>query len=341
LPKQLRIVILGDHQKYYSWFLAGMNQGFILNGHLTYSISIRQKPVQIEEQINFFKPHILACHMIFSEHLVDAEGKAYERESLHEVISRARRKWGTKIVYQEGDAKTGPRFPYSVMDLIDLGLINSQSTKEYTELLKVKCIHFPYFALCQNEIEVPDNIFRTQMSFAGNISPRKEGHLHYGRYEFIEKLKHKLEMKIYPDKNIGNSKFCTAQLAASSSSVLGIHQGFKVTGYLDTRPWMYCGAGGLYFHDSAPAMDLFFEDKVHYVKYNRFNVEDIYNKYMYYMSENREAGDRIRKEAFKYCQTYHTSKHRVKAVLDILENGGDKIPGLYLKDIKEGGYVAE
>ncbi|MFA5024997.1 MAG: glycosyltransferase [Candidatus Shapirobacteria bacterium] len=341
MPKQLRIITLGDFKQYYSWYLAGTIQGSILNGHLHYSVPIRQKPVVIEEQINFFKPHVLFCHMIFSEHLVDAEGKTYERESLHEVLSRARRKWGTKIVYQEGDAKNSPRYSYPITDLIDLGLINSQLNEKYSELMKTKFIHFPYFALYQNEIETPDNIFRTQMSFAGNTSPRKDGHLHSGRYEFIEKLKHKLEMKIYPDKNIGNSKFCTAQLAASSSSVLGIHQGFKIPGYLDTRPWMYCGAGGLYFHDEAPAMDLFFEDKVHYIKYNRFDVGDVYNKYMHYMSENREAGDQIRKEAFRYCQAYHTSKHRIKAVLDVLENGGDRIPGLYLKNIKELGYVPE
>ena len=318
MPKQLRIITLGDFKQYYSWYLVGTVQGSILNGHLHYSVPIRQKPVAIEEQINFFKPNVLFCHMIFSEHLVDAEGKTYERESLHEVLSRARRKWGTKIVYQEGDARGGSRYPYPAMDLIDLGLVNSQLNEKYTELMKVKFIHFPYFSLYQKEIETPDNVFRTQMSFAGNTSPRKEGHLHTGRYEFIEKLKHKLEMKIYPDTIIGNSKFCTAQLASSSSSVLGIHQGFKVPGYLDTRPWMYCGAGGLYFHDKHPAMERFFRDGVHYVGFERDNIADFYEKWKYYKS-NPGAAKKIRKQAFEYTQKYHSSKERIKQVINIIE----------------------
>ena len=176
------------------------------------------------------------------------------------------------------------------------------------------------------------------MTFAGNTSVRNSKHLHYGRHEFIERLRPKIEMKVYPDEVIGNTKFCTNQLAVSSGSILGIHQGHSIPGYLDTRPWMYCGAGGLYFHDKAPAMDLFFDEGIHYVGYNRFDEDDVYNKYIHYMRDDRESGNRIRAEAFRYCQTYHTSKHRIKAVLDILEGKYNKIPMLYLNEIKEGGY---
>jgi len=341
MPKQLRIAVLGDFQKYYSWYLAGITQGTILNGHLFYGISIRQAPARIEEQINFFKPNILFCHMIFSENLLDANGTPYKREQLHETLTKSRRKWSMKICYQEGDAKGNPRFPYLAQELIDLGLINSQLTDKYSNILGVPCVHFPYYSLYQKEIDIADNMFKTQLTFAGNTSIRNSEHLHYGRFEFIERLKDKFSMKIYPDKNIGNSKFCTNQISASSSAVLGIHQGHSIPGYLDTRPWMYCGSGALYFHDNAPSMDLFFEEGIHYVKYKRFDAEDIYEKYMHYMSDDRETGNKIRKEAFRYCQAYHTSKHRVQAVIDILDGRVNRIPLLYLNQIKEDGYVPE
>lgn len=318
-----------------------MIQGTVLNGHLPYAISIRQTPQQIEEQLNFFKPAVLFCHMIFSENLVDSNNKAYEREKLHEVIAKMRNKWRTKVCYQEGDAKGRPRFPHPVIELVDLGMINSQLTDTYKALMGVPCIHFPYFALNQNEIDIPDNMFGAQMTFAGNTSVRNSEHLHYGRHEFIEKLKEKLEMKVYPNAHIGNSKFCTNQISVSSSGILGIHQGHGIPGYLDTRPWMYCGSGALYFHDRAPAMDLFFEDGVHYVSYDRFNPDSVYDKYMYYMRDNREEATKIRKEAFYYCQKYHTAKHRVEAVLNILDGKNARIPLLYLDQIKGDGYVKE
>jgi hypothetical protein len=336
--KLLRIATLGDFARWNSYYLQGTIQGSILNGALHCSIPIRQYVEDIESQINYFKPHILFCHMIFSENLTtlcrnDEPDKQIRRENIHQTLSKIRRRWGTKVVYQEGDAKKDPRYPYPATEIIDLGLINNSLFKVYGGLLKVPCIHWPYFALNQDEISIPDNSLRCQMAFTGNVSPRGSSHLHYGRYEFIEKLKKRLEFKAFPNESLGNTRFLTADLAVSASTILGIQQGFNVVGYLDTRPFQYIGAGALYFHDKSPAMDLFFEEGKHYVGYNRFDVDSVVEKYYYYMKDNRELGNKIREEGFRYVQAHHTAKHRVKMVIDILEGKDVKHP-IYLNDIR-------
>ena len=130
-----------------------------------------------------------------------------------------------------------------------------------------------------------------------------------------------------------NTRFLTPEVSVSAAGVLGIHQGFDVTGYLDTRPWQYCGSGALYFHDPAPAMDAFFEEGVHYVGYSKMDVNSLVEKFLYYTRERKDLGAKIREEAFKYVKAHHTAKHRIKAVFDILD-GKDVKSVQYLNDIK-------
>ena len=129
-----------------------------------------------------------------------------------------------------------------------------------------------------------------------------------------------------------NTRFCTADVASSASSIVGIHHGHHVDGYLDTRPFQYCGAGALYFHSECDAIKQFFIPEVHYVQYEPMNVYSFIDKYKQYMIHDREQGNKIRQTAFKYTQKYHTAKHRVKMALDYVFKGHSNMP-LYLKDI--------
>ncbi|MCK9371461.1 glycosyltransferase [Candidatus Dojkabacteria bacterium] len=328
--QQLRIATIGDFQKWHSYYLAGTVQGSILNGHLHYSISIRQGPENIEQQLNYYKPHVLFCHMLFSENLKDIEGDNLNREDLHQVIMKAKRKWGTKIIIQEGDAKLEPRFPYPVDALVDLCLVNSRRYKEFSDILRVPCIHWPYFALNQESINIPNSSFGYNLVFTGNISRRNEGHLHFGRAEFITELSNRIDIKIYPDDKFGNTRFSTAEIAASCNAILGIQHGMHVDGYLDTRPFQYCGAGALYFHSECSAINQFFKPGCHFVQYEHMRPDSFMNKYNYYM-EHPELGNKIRQQAFEYTQKYHTAKHRIKMALDVLE--GKEPAKIYLKDL--------
>jgi len=334
--RQLRIATIGDYTKYFSYFLMGTAQGTFLNGHLHYAINIRQHPNMIEEQLKYFKPHLVFCHMIFSEHLKDARG-FLDREPLHEMLAKTKRKLGFKVAYGEGDAKKQPRYPYPATELIDLGLINSKLYQNFQSILSVPCIHWPYFAVNQNEINVSNKKFEYSAIFAGNFSNRSVGHLHYGRERFLTLLRKKIPgLKLFPDEEIGNTKFCSQEIASSADCVVGINQGFDVEGYLDTRAFQYIGAGGLFFMDPSPAMDLFFEPNIHYVPYERHNATDFASKYQYYMEQHRDKNKEIRKNGFEYVQKWHSAKRRVQMVIDILLNGKtiNDYP-IYLLDIKQ------
>jgi hypothetical protein len=331
--KQLRICTIGDFQKWHSYYLMGTTQGSILNGHLHYSIPIRQHPDSIKEQLNIFKPDLIFTHMLFSENLRDMCGGELTREALHEIIVGIRRKWGSKVIMQEGDAKPEPRYSYPVNELIDLCLVNSKLYNHYSDILKVPCIHWPYFALNQETLSTGDNRFRYNVIFAGNVSPRNKNHLHYGRSEFISKLAERMQVKVFPDDKIGNTRFCTADIAVSCDAVLGIHHGFNTYGYLDTRSFQYSGAGALYFHSECDAINQFFRPNYHYVPYEHMNVDSFINQYNHYMIHNREGAAMIRKQAFEYTQKYHTAKHRIQMVLDILD--GKEPQKIYLNELGE------
>jgi hypothetical protein len=331
--KQLRIATIGDFSRWFSYYLMCTTQGSILNGHLHYSIPIRQSADDIQQQLNYYKPHIIFGHMLFSENLSDMSGRDLPREKLHYVIVKSRKKWGTKVIIQEGDAKNEPRYPYPISSLVDLCLVNSRRYNHFSEVYKVPCIHWPYFALNQESISDGDNMFRYKVIFAGNVSVRNEGHLHFGRSQFISELSRHIEVKIFPDENVGNTRFCTADVAVSSNAILGIQHGQRVDGYVDTRPFQYCGAGALYFHSENTALNQFFRPGYHYVPYEHMNVQSFLNNYNYYMVENREAGNKIRQQAFEYTQKYHTAKHRIKMALDVLD--GKEAPKIYLEDLDE------
>ena len=354
--RQLRIATIGDYQKWFSYFLMGTAQGSFLNGHLHYSIPIRQHYEEIENQLRYFRPHFVFCHMIFSENLAamikgdeNAEWEQYtdrgetkmkkiespiKRERFHEMLAKTRRQLGFKVLYQEGDAKRIPRYPHPITELVDLVLINSRQTEEYEKIFRVPTIHWPYFAMNLDAPQPSDNLFNAQMVFAGNMSPRNRGHLHYGRAEFLEGLKKHFNLKTFPNDNIKNTRFLSAEVASSAEVVLGINQGMNIPGYLDTRPFQYIGAGAFFFMDPSDAMNDFFQPTVHYVPYERHNVQSVRDWYNHYFKEHRDKVKEVRQTGFEYVQRWHTAAHRVKMAIDIAMGADPKNYPIYLNDIR-------
>jgi hypothetical protein len=159
------------------------------------------------------------------------------------------------------------------------------------------------------------------LAFAGSL----EDNQHHGpRAKFIQHLKSKVSIKTFPSPESGNTRFQTPELAASAKGVLGFQMGLDVQGYQDVRPFQNIGAGALYFHDIHPSMNQFFTNGVHYVGFERDNIDDFYNKWQYYM-ENPTKAIKIRNEGFKYCQEHHSSKERISQVINILEDKKYKI----------------
>ena len=327
--KQLRIATLGDWNKYFSYFLYGSMEGAIRCGAWFRPIPLFYISLGlVEEQIDFFKPHILMAHCIFNR-------SPHNRDDVFDLLRRTRRKWGTYVCYHMGDARSEPRYPHDISDIVDLSLVNNGELDKWSRIWNVPCIHWPYPALYQKDIAEVDKRFQADVVFTGSLS-QGEGH-HRDRTNFVNQLpEYGIELKTYPDPTWGNSRFLTAEVSASSNVILGTQMGGDVHLYQDVRPFQYIGAGALYFHEKHRNMRYFFEPGFHYVEYD--GVEDFIEKYnnLYKKKKkNKNEARRIRMRGFEYAQEYHSTKRRVQAVIDTYE--GKELDHELATICKEGG----
>jgi hypothetical protein len=316
--KQKRVIVLGNIQTYYSHFLHGTLEGAILNGAWAKPVQYNGRPLQlIKNEIDFIKPHFVFAHMIFGPF----------REDVLNYLADIRKRYGTMIIYHMGDARTTPRYPNNIDQWVDLGLVNHGQYESFSDIWSIPTIHWPYMCFQQKDIADTDKRFLGELAFTGDLVESKH---HGARRNFIHQLKQKLPMKLYPTPQTGNTRFLTAELSSSSKGVLGMQMGTNIHLYQDVRPFQYCGAGAVYYHDQCEAIDKFFEPHVHYVPYERNNVNSLKEQYDIYSNDN-EKRKNIRRNAFDYCQRYHSTKKRIKSVFDYFE-GKDTLP-IYKEDL--------
>lgn len=300
--KQLRIVGLGDYAGYYSYFTYGILEGAIRCGAWFRPIHLFQELNQVKEQIDFFKPHIILAHCIFNR-------RPHRREDVFQLLVDVKKRWGTKVYYHMGDARSEARYPHDVSTFLDGALVNNLELHKWSDTWHIPCIHWPYMALYQKEILEADDAFKAAVVFTGSLG----GEHHEERGEFIRKLaRNGVGVKVYPDDVWGNTRFLTAEVSASSGVIIGTQMGGDIHGYVDVRPWQYIGAGALFFHEKHKNISLYFEDRVHYVAFG--GVEEFMSLYMMYAQNDR--GRKVREKGFAYCQSEHSTLQRMQAIID-------------------------
>lgn len=303
--KQLRICILGDYDNYLSYFLYGCLEGFIRAGQLCRPVPFFGHPIdQVKRQILWFKPHIVCAHMLFGC------SRYHSRDSVF-IMLRELRKEGIFIVYHNGDARKDPRYPHDISDIVDLGLLNQSNLKHYESIWKIPCIRWPYMCLYQKEIAKPVDMYRCDIAFTGELS--RKG-VHAERTAFIGELTRLgLNVRIFPTNETGNTRFQTAELAASAKMVLGMQMERHLKGYLDVRPFQYIGAGAVYLHDKCDQMDEIFNDGSHYFSYDKNDPKTVKELYRIMTKVFDNKISRI--PGFLYCQKKHSTLQRVEAII--------------------------
>jgi len=320
--KQYRIVGLGDWHGYYSHFLHGILEGTIRNRGWFRPVYLFQGLDEIEMQIRWFRPHLIIGHMYFNK-------RPHEPRQLLKMLGRIR-EMGTKVAYHMGDAKIVSKFPDDISKFVDFALVNHTNYQEIEKAWGVPCHHWPYMCFQQNGGEKKAE-FEKKVVFTGSLD---DGKYHGARKIFIEKLRKEIEVTTFPNSQVGNTRFMTADVSMSAGCVLGVQMEPQINGYLDVRPFQYIGSGALYFQDRCEAMDRVFKPDYHYVSYRTGSVEDFITKYKYYVEEHPEEGEKIRLQGRRFCQNYHSTKERVKFAMDIAE-GKEVTNRIYLKDLPE------
>jgi len=317
MKRPYRVVILGNIQNYYSHFLYGTLEGAIRCGCWAKTVQLINRSVKdIRNEIDFMKPDFIFAHMIFGPLRMD----------VLQMLNDMRRSYGTKVIYHMGDARETSRYPKPIDQWVDLGLVNHGDFQKFSNIWRIPTIHWPYMCFYQKDIADYDPKYASNMAFTGDL----DSSTHHGpRGQFIQQLKRLINIKVYPTPQTGNTRFQTAELSSSAKSVLGMQMGVNIPLYQDVRPWQYCGAGALYFHDQCKSIDAFFEPGFHYVPYRRNDARHLKDQYDRYV--NTHEGDKIQRQAFDYCQKYHSTKERVQSVLNYFE-GGETLP-LYKTNI--------
>lgn len=315
--KQYRFVILGNVQNYYSAFIYGSLEGAIRCGAWAKTVQLVDRDVKhIREEIEFMKPHFIIAHMIFGP----------LRRDVLQMLHDFRRKYGTKVIYHMGDARETPRYPYPIDEWVDLGLVNHGEYERFSNIWRIPCIHWPYMCFYQKDIVDFDSRYACDMAFTGDLT---ESSHHGPRRNFIHNIKNMIRIKVFPTPETGNTRFQTAELSSSAKAVLGMQMGTDISLYQDVRPFQYCGAGALYFHDQCENIDIFLEPGVHYVPYKRNDAKSLKEQYDKFTLP--EFRDKIRRQAFEYCQKHHSTKERIESIIRYFE-GADPLP-IYRNEI--------
>jgi len=316
--KYLRSVILADFNNYPSYFNIGTMEGCYLNGILARPVALFGQSLEaIESQINFWKPHFIFCHMIFNRWPAGGNEHTHPnyREKVFDMLRRVRKN-SAKVCYHAGDARIEPRYCDDISSFIDLGLVNHGLLDKFSKIWKVPCIHWPYACLNQLHHEIDqDPKFICDLVFAGTFDANEH---HQPRTRFINELKKHINIKIFPNHEIGNTRFQTPELSSSAFGVLGVQMGLDIPFYTDVRPYQFVGSVALYFHDKCPSMDKIFVDGEHYVSYRTGSIESFMEKYNWCKDHPKEIA-MIKRKGFIYCQEYHSTRARVRQVLDCFE----------------------
>jgi hypothetical protein len=311
MNQQLRIATLGDYSRYYSALLYGTMEGSILLGAWFRPIDLYSStPESIEKQIDFFRPHLLFCHCIFNTDLIN--------EELWNVLARAKSK-GTVILYHQGDARKYPRYDGDISRFVSGALMNHKLFEPFESMWKVPCTYWPYAAFVQKELvllKTPE--FECDVAFTGGLADDPASVHHYPRTQFIRDLQREsgLNVKVFPNEQIINTRFQTPELSASAEAVLGVQMGVDIPGYIDVRPFQYIGAGALYFHDSESEVEKTFISGEHFVSYKRGNIGSFLDQFKRFTGVNKKEGDKVRLAGWRFCQENHSTKVRV---LDAIE----------------------
>jgi hypothetical protein len=303
--RPLRSLLIGDLDFYPSEFAFGVNQGMTLLGHWHTTVNVRQDLDTIWRRAVQMRPDVIWGHM-----LLWAPPDASKTEGLLELCRTMRRRYGTKTIIHDGDAREEIRYPHDISDAVDLVLCNHTADRS---LWKIQQQRWPYFAFVQKEMAAPVPELTCQLAFAGRFG---DG-IYKERTQFIRELKTRVSMRVFvPNEGDQHTLMMTPELATSAGTVLGWGRP-ESPGWTDVRVFQYPGAGAVLLHDDVQG---YLEPDVHYLPVVRGNVDSVLEALARaHTLESAWDGSRIRRQAFRYVQEHHTSVHRVGQALGWIE----------------------
>jgi hypothetical protein len=295
--RPLRSLTLGDTDHYLSPYIFGVAQGMARLGHWHSSVSLRQPANVIEQRITDVRPDVLWTHML----LWPPPGSPGV-ERLVAIVERAAKR-GAKVVIHDGDYKPATRHPHDISRWCALALCNHTFDRS---AWNVRTLRWPYFAFAQECIASASPQLGCELFFAGSIG---RDPVYSARSRLLDQVRSAgVRLRLGDD---GNTLFRTAEIAASADAVLGFGRPGS-TGWVDTRVFQYPGAGAILLHDDVAG---FLVPGEHYIPYQSGSAESIAEALARLRAMSIADRLALRRRAFEYVQTRHSSTSRVHEVL--------------------------
>jgi len=114
----------------------------------------------------------------------------------------------------------------------------------------------------------------------------------------------------------------TPELSVSAKCILGLCTGYDIKHYTDVRPWQYLGTGAFMIMRKFNGIDDIIPDDL-YIPFEGYNnpqvVKDLFEQW-----EDKDTMF-MRKSAFDFIQTYHSSKVRMENIINVIEGKQDTV----------------
>lgn len=306
----MKAVIYGNTKLQYSWFFKTFKQGLELNNHNVYLIDYRSTPpANAYRMLEKIKPHVCFTHLTFH--------KIYSSDVIMNMYRDCRRKLGIKMVHVLMDAREEPRYNSNISHAFDCALLSqTKNLEKFKNYWRIPVHYFPYCSLTyKNMAPVVKSLQFKEPVFTGNPMA------HEDRIAFLAKLQKLMSIRTFVTQSANDLRHLTPELSSSAWAILGLCTGYDIDGYMDVRPFQYLGAGAVMIMRKFKGMDNEIPPDLYYSfdSYSQADAElvkEIYNKKCY-QKNNIE----MRQKAFNFIQQNHSSKVRLKAIMEAVTNG--------------------
>lgn len=310
----MKIAILGKWHKYCSYYLHGMLEGSIQNGHSAMGVEFITGGVGTARTalINY-NPDIIFCHMTFSD-----EGE--RKENKMDMLETVKKRCSSRIFHQMGDPRTEPRYKKDCSSFLD-GLLVSHREVDKFKVNNVPIYYFPYGTLkgefCKRKL------IKHKLAFAGSYPNSNERYTE--RNTLLSRLDEQFGITFYPKKNGANTTFMTNKLASKVGAFVNILSNYDIKDFLSLRPFQFIGAGALSIQKDMDGLDKVFIDEKHHLVFDNIKVDEVLDKYKYFVEDHPEKGEKIRRAGYEYCQKYHNYKNRVNDILEVISGEREEV----------------
>lgn len=308
----MKVVIYGNTRLAYSWFFQTFKQGLELNNHQVYLLDYRSNPPNkaygVLARIN---PDVVFTHLTF-------HNKIYPRDQVLNMYQDCRKRLGTKIVHVIMDAREEPRYNGNISRAFDCALLSqTKNLKKFSNYWKIPVYFHPYCSLTYYQMApIVGSLQFKEAVFTGNPDA------HEDRVAFLAQLTKLMPIRTFITQSQNDLRHRTPELSSSAWAILGLCTGYDIDGYIDVRPFQYLGAGAVMISRKFKGMDDIIPPDLYY-SFNSYSsvgaefVKECYNKKCY-----QKSNIEMRHRAFNYMQQNHSSKVRLKAIMeDIFKNG--------------------